>query len=64
MRMNAIRVAIRKSPGARCFSVEQLDAGQDLPAGTTEGMLVVARNVDDSRESPPAQLGKRPTSKR
>jgi hypothetical protein len=65
MRVGAIRVAIRRtSPGGKCFSVEQLDAGQELPAGTTEGMLVVARNVDGARELPPMQPGKRPTSAR
>jgi hypothetical protein len=65
MRVGAIRVAIRRtSPGGKCFSVEQLDAGEELPAGTTEGMLVVARNVDASREPPTGPLGKRQTSKR
>jgi hypothetical protein len=64
MRVGAIRVAIRKtSPGAKRFSVEQLDAGEELPVGTTEGMLIVAGNVDAARESSRGPLGK-PPSKR
>jgi hypothetical protein len=45
LRLGAIRVAIKKT-GAKNFSVEQLAAGQELPAGTTEGMLVVARKIE------------------
>ena len=52
MRVGAIRVAIRRSPGAKSFSVEQLDAGQKLPAGTVEGMLVIAEDVDVQRREP------------
>jgi hypothetical protein len=64
MRVGAIRVAIRRmSPAAKCFSVEQLDAGEELPAGTTEGMLIVAGNVDAVRESP-GSPDKCPPSKR
>jgi len=59
MRLGAIRVAIRKSPGEKRFSVEQLDAGQALPAGTIEGMLIVGHDVDDSRESPTEERGRR-----
>jgi hypothetical protein len=65
MQVGAIRVAIKRtSPGGKTFFVEQLDAGQGLPAGTIEGMLVVAGNVDGLREPPTEQLGERPSSRR
>jgi hypothetical protein len=48
MRMGAIRVAIKQpTPAARSFTVERLDADQSLPPGAVEGLLVLARDVDE-----------------
>jgi hypothetical protein len=49
VRIGAIRVAITGSiEGAKSFSVERLEKGQPLPAGATEGMLVLTGAVDRS----------------
>jgi hypothetical protein len=47
VRIAAIRVAIRKpTRSAKSFSVERLDRGQRLPAGTIEAMLVITGELD------------------
>ena len=47
VRMGTIRVAIKKpTPNTRSFSVERLDAHQQLPPGAVEALLVLAGDVD------------------
>ena len=51
VRLGAIRVAVKKPTGnAKSFSVERLDTGQRLPAGTMEAMLVLMGETDSSSE--------------
>jgi hypothetical protein len=49
MRIGAVRVAVKDAAGeARSFDVERLEAGQPLPAGTREAMLVFTGEIDGS----------------
>ena len=49
VRVGATRVAVRRATGnPKSFSVERLDSGQPLPAGTTEAMLIFAEDFDGS----------------
>jgi hypothetical protein len=46
-RVNTIRVAVARSVlEGRSFTVERLDHGQPLPAGTKEATLVLSDDVD------------------
>jgi hypothetical protein len=46
-RMEAVRVAIKKSSSGRSFLVERLDGQQPPPAGTVEALLVLTDDTDD-----------------
>jgi hypothetical protein len=48
VRIAAVRVAKKKpTRNAKSFSVDRLDRGQRLPAGTIEAMLVITGEIDD-----------------
>jgi hypothetical protein len=48
VRIAAVRVAMKKpTRNAKSLSVERLDRGQRLPAGTIEAMLVITGEIDD-----------------
>jgi hypothetical protein len=58
MRIGATRVAIKKAArNEKSFSVERLDAGQRLPVGMMEAMLVFAEEIDDSPELEADEVG-------